>query len=193
MKQELRVSFDKLPPSVNNYLRPSVKERGGRHYVHMYETQEAKDFKKLFGEKLRREVKRQKWDIEHTKIDQWYCDVIFIQTRTNADSHNYYKILLDSMEGIVFDNDKNVQVRTPRVFIGSSENQGFQLKVSSTNNIGLFNNEMSYNSQLSLCKSCRYYRDGGCSVLKAIKESRLKEEFDLAEQKCKKYTEKKAK
>ena len=190
---QFKVSFDKLPPSVNNYIRPAVDNRGGRAYVKMYETKEAKDFKKIFREKLRREVKRQNWNYETTKEHQWYCDVIFIQTRINADSHNYFKILLDSMEGIVFDNDKNVQVRTPRVFIGNSDKQGFQLRVSKTENFGLFNSEELMSNQLEKCESCRYYRNGDCSILRAIKESRLKDEFDMINQTCTKYVEKKKK
>ena len=192
MSQIFRTSFDKLPPSVNRYLLPSVATRGGKSYVHMYESKEAKDFKKLFGEKLKREVKRQGWNINETEEGQWFCDVIIIQTRSNADSHNYFKILLDTMEGIVFINDKNVQIRTPRVFIGDKNNQGFQLKVQKTKNIGLFNDEQSLNKQVDNCKECKFYRNGGCSILKAIKESRLKDEFDLANQTCTKFTKKKS-
>lgn len=192
MTQVFRTSFDKLPPSVNEYLKPSVVSRGGKSYVHMYETKKAKDFKKLFGEKFKRDVKRQNWDIDETKEYQWYCDVIVIQTRAGADSHNYFKILLDSMEGIVFHNDSNVQVMTPRVFIGNKDNQGFQLRIRRTENIGLFNNEETLKTQLDNCKDCRYYRDGGCAILKAIKESRLKDEFDIASQTCTKFTKKKS-
>lgn len=157
----------------------------------MYETREAKDFKKMFREKLRREVKRQDWDINQTNEWQWVCEVSLIQTRSNADSHNYFKILLDSMEGVVFLNDSNVQVNTPRVVIGNKDKQGFKIIVKQTKNRGLFDSTESLNKQLSRCVSCRYYRDGGCSILKAIKESRLRDEFDHKNQSCTKYIQKK--
>lgn len=178
---------------MNDYLKPGVDYRGGKAYPKLYETERAKDFKKMFGEKLNRDVQRQGWDIEETREGQWFTDVVFIMPRAGADSHNYFKILLDSMIGIVFIDDSNVQVRTPRVFIGDKTNQGFQIRVTKTENIGLFNNEKLYEDQLNKCVSCKFYRDGGCSILKAIKESRLKEEFDLKNQTCNKYTEKKGK
>ena len=187
------VGYNKLPPSVNNYLKPSVETRGGRSFVHMYESIEAKDFKKMFREKLRREVKRQAWDISITGKWQWACDISIIQTRQNADSHNYHKILIDSMQGIVFINDSNVQINTPRVFIGNSNKQGFKVVFRQTENRGLFDNESLMNQQTSRCLSCRYYQEGRCSVMKFILESRLTGDFDHKNQVCTKYIKKKNK
>lgn len=186
-----RISYDKLPPSVNNYLKPKVVKKTARTYAALYETKEAKDFKKLFGEKLKREVRRQNWDIRQTESHQWFLDVIFIQTRIDADSHNYYKILLDSMENIVFANDKNILVRTHRVFYGNKDKQGFQLKLSKGTHVGLFNDKEMVNLQTTKCESCRYYSGGQCSILKAIMDARLVDEFDIERQECKKYTKRK--
>ena len=53
------VTYNELPPSVNRWLIPVVRKSGGRTYPQMVETQESKDFKKMFTAFLKREVEKQ--------------------------------------------------------------------------------------------------------------------------------------
>ena len=48
--EQFSFSYDRLPPSNNNYLKPTISRTGGKTYAYMYETKESKDFKKAFAD-----------------------------------------------------------------------------------------------------------------------------------------------
>lgn len=191
-KPVFTIAFDQLPPSVNEYLAPSVQYRGGKPFVHMYETRKAKAFKKIFGEALKREVKKQGWDKEITKDGHWYLECSFTQSRTNQDSNNYFKVLLDSMTGIVINDDKNVLPRVHRISY-STKDPGFKIALRKVEYVGLFRNEEARQNMIDeQCTSCRFYRGGKCSVLKQIEEARENEHYKKDTNSCIKFTFKKS-
>ena len=86
---------------------------GRKCYASVYETKEAKDWKKLFKGALLRAIDDQEFDTAETKDGYWYLDCKFTLRRRNQDCANFFKILLDSMTGVACNDDKNIM---PRVF-----------------------------------------------------------------------------
>lgn len=194
-EQIFESSFNRLPPSVNDYVKPSVGWRndagGQKAYAYMYETKNSKDFKKIFREHLFREILNKNWDKNITAEGHWILDLEFVQSNTGEDSSNYIKILLDAMTGYIYDDDKNIMPRINRVtYNKKSPRFSFSLKRSETR--GVFDNEEDRNKLINnQCISCRFYRDGKCSILKDLTIGKEKEEYSATDNYCNKYIKKK--
>lgn len=170
------ISYDELPISVNNYIKPSATFKAGKPLIHMYESKQSKDFKLRFKAYLKREVVKQKWDVEQTKQGHWYLDCIFYQARTNQDNNNYYKILCDALTGIVIDDDKNVLVRTQRVMY-DSKNPRFVAVLKPVEYTGIFKDDEQYGQFVEQnCFSCKKDPEK-CPILRKAKEGRIQEEI----------------
>ncbi len=142
----------------------------------MYETKESKDWKKRFQAYLKRELRKQKWDKELTGEGHWFLDCVFVQARTNQDSNNYYKILCDSMSGIITIDDKNVLVRTQKVMYDAKKPR-FKAILHKAGYIGVFNNKESFDTFFNNnCMNCKKNRDK-CTILRKAKEGRLQEDI----------------
>jgi len=176
LDNSLLIKYEGLPPSNNKYLVPSCTIRGGKAFPSVYESKESKVFKSHFSKYLKQLVINSNWDIEKTKDGHWYLDCFFVQSRKNQDSNNFFKVLLDSMTGIVFEDDSNILVRVQKVAYNSNRPR-FELMLHKANYIGRFPNQQAYNAFEDNCKSCSRYRNGGCSILKAINENREVEEL----------------
>lgn len=173
-------------------MKPSITYNAGHANVHMYKSKKAKDFQKMFQLHLKRLVDSANWDIDNTIDAHFYLDVKIVLPRTNADDHNYDKILLDSMEGIIYHNDCTIHPRHQRVFYGDNNKTGFVLSLIPVEWIGLFNNQKEHDKQRQKCIKCRFYQAGKCSVFKKILQGRLNDDFDFKSQSCTKYVQKKA-
>lgn len=181
------ISYDDLPISVNQYIRPSVTLKAGKPFIHMYETKESKDFKKRFQAYLKREVLKQKWDKSITANGHWYLDCIFYQARTNQDNNNYYKILCDALTGIVIEDDKNILVRTQRVMYDSKEPR-FVAVLKPVEYTGIFKDQEQYGQFLeNNCFNCKKDTEK-CTILRKAKEGRIQPDINLNDglQTCKK-------
>ena len=95
--KKLRVSLP-LPPSVNHmYVRTY---RGGVKL-----TRKAEEYVRDSRALINLAIEEQYW-LKQPKSTWFYVDVIFFMPdRRVRDSHNMLKLLLDVMQGIVFDND----------------------------------------------------------------------------------------
>lgn len=179
MKEDrLMVSYQGIPPSVNEYLKPSVVMKGDKAHVHMYETNKAKEFKRRFRTYLKNEVKRQGWDKEKTSEGHWYLDCIFYMPRTNADSDNRYKVLLDSLTGVATIDDKNVLARTQMVMYDAKKPR-FTMILRRVAYRGIFRSEDDYERFFNgNCKDCTKNSDR-CTVLRKALEGRVTEDIDI--------------
>lgn len=176
--ERLTMKFDGLPPSNNRYLVPTAIIKGGKAIPSVYESNESKTFKKAFRHYLKSLVKNESWNIEKTKEGHWYLDCVFVQSRTNQDSNNFFKVLLDSMTGIVFEDDKNILVRVQKVSYNPKRPR-FYLSLQKANYIGLFPNAKELKLFEDKCVGCSRYRNGSCSILKSIKDNREVEELKV--------------
>lgn len=188
--KELLIKYDGLPPSNNKYLVPSCTIRGGKAFPSVYESKESKEFKRHFSGYLKQLVNNTGWDIGETKRGHWYLDCVFVQSRTNQDSNNFFKVLLDSMTKVVFDDDSNILVRVQKVSYSPS-NPRFELLLHKADYVGVFEDEDSYIGFKDNCQSCSRYRNGSCSILKSIEENREVKELNSALE-CEEYKRKKS-
>lgn len=179
MKNTFMIEYDELPVSVNNYLKPTSRMINGKPVAYLYETKNAKDFKKRFKAYLKREIGKQKWEVEQTKDGHWILECVFVQARTNQDNNNYYKILCDSLtEAGVINDDRNILVQTKRVLY-DSKNPRFYALLRKADYVGIFNTKESYNNFIKdNCNKCKKDRFK-CSVLKKALEGRLQEDDEI--------------
>lgn len=178
MKERFIIQYDILPVSVNNYLRPSAIIKDDKAVIHMYETMEAKNWKKRFIAYCKREVKKQNWDMSITSDGHWYLDCIFYQSRTNQDNNNYYKVLCDSLTGTVIIDDKNVLVRTQKVMY-DTKSPRFVAVLKPVEYTGIFKDEEQFNQfQNSNCFQCKKNVDK-CTILKKAKMGRIQQDIGL--------------
>lgn len=136
-----------------------------------------------------RQLSKQPWNIELTKEFYLYMDVIIFFPKKGMDADNIFKILNDSLQGIVFDNDSRVLPRVQRIFY-DSENPRIIVNFDRTEYIGIFDNEQELSEFVENCDTCRWYQKGKCGVLNKAKEGRIQQEIE--NMMCNKYTEKKS-
>lgn len=97
-----------LPPSVNSSHINTNK--GGRKL-----TYKAKNYIRDARAKAHLEVEEQEWEIG-TDSTWYYIDLVFyMPDRRIRDSHNMLKLLLDVLQGIVYENDYYVMPRIQSV------------------------------------------------------------------------------
>ncbi|MFJ8247268.1 RusA family crossover junction endodeoxyribonuclease [Peribacillus asahii] len=178
MSETFLIQYDELPISVNNYLKPASRIVNGKPVTYLYETKEAKDFKKRFQAYLKREVKKQNWNMEVTKEGHWVLECVFIQSRTNQDNNNYYKILCDALTDVVIDDDKNILVRTQRVLY-DAKSPRFVAVLKPVEYIGIFKNRAEYGQFLDHnCSTCK--KDSNkCAILRKAREGRIQQEIHI--------------
>lgn len=176
MVQELKLTTKGIPMSVNHYLGFRGVRKGNGCMVMSYEKPEAKKFKKEFGEYAKEQVKLQNWDIEQTRNIHHYVDCIFYFDRTDKDENNYLKILLDSLIGIAYIDDKKVLSRTNEIFY-DSKNPRIEITIHAVDYRGIFLTEQHLQEFESNCKNCKRYARN-CSILKKAKEGRIQDEID---------------
>lgn len=142
----------------------------------MYESKKAKDWKKRFKAYLKREVRKQKWDLSQTSEGHWVLECVFVQARTNQDNNNYFKILCDALTDIVTIDDKNLLVQTKKVLY-DAKNPRFYALLRPAEYKGVFNSEEHYNKFFeSNCLNCKKNSEK-CTILRKAKEGRLQEDI----------------
>ena len=129
-------------PSVNHYLAPRCIMKNGKPIVTIYETSEAKKYKKEFKKYVEEEVKKQKWDFPLDKTQHFYCDCVFYFDRIDKDCNNYFKLLLDSITEtqLIWVDDNVVCERVNRIYYDSA-NPRIELTIYPVEYIGIFDSD----------------------------------------------------
>lgn len=137
------------------------------------------------------------WDIEYTRDNYIFMDIVAYVTRVNVDLDNMLKTLNDSIEesGLVFLNDKKVVPRFNRVYV-DADNPRVELVFTQTGWFGIINDKDAYTDFLDNCSTCSRYRKGACSILKKTTvENKITEEVtyntETDKYECKQYRGKK--
>ncbi len=177
-------------PSVNHYLATRAIVKNGKPMAMIYETQEAKKYKKDFCEYIKEQIKIQNWTLPVTKTQHFYCDCVFYFDRIDKDCNNYFKLLLDSITetGLVWADDNVVCERVNRIYYDSN-NPRIELTIYPVEYIGIFESEKQKDLFIENCIDCTKYKQGKCSILKKALEGRIQEEIDMSSLVCKKYKE----
>lgn len=169
----LPVSINKL--YINQYTwNPKTKTRvpTGKRIM----SEEGKKIKKSIQLETIKQLQSQEWDYEWTKSNYIYQDCYIYMNRAGRDDNNIFKLLNDSLEKIVYDNDSRVLTRTQRILI-DSENPRVELIISQVPFRGIFDTEEQMKQFEEKCKTCKRYKNN-CSILKKAKEGRIQKEID---------------
>ena len=182
-----------IPPSINNdYIKPRAIIKYGKPMAMMYETKLAKDYKKKIVKQLKEEALKQDFTYEEDKFT--VVEYVFFFPRTNMDTNNYYKCLVDAItESKKIWKDDNISLmRDQRVYY-DSKNPRVELKIYRTDYIGIFDNQSDLDSFVNTnCDNCtkgsKIGQKGGCSVYKKTVEGRIQDDleinFDTGEKVC---------
>lgn len=194
ISQELKLTSP-IPVSVNHYLKPRSfivwEGKKPKAMVSMYETSEAKTFKKNFIKYIQEQVKIQNWETKLDKFKNTIIDCVFYFPRINMDANNTWKLLLDSIteSGVVWLDDNTTLESAKRIYY-DTENPRIEITISYADYIGIFDNQQQLDGFLqSNCIQCSRYKDGRCSILVKAKEGRIQEE--IQDFKCNKFKKKK--
>ena len=142
-----------------------------------YCTQEAKKYKEFFSSYVQDEVKKQGWELKPNKTQHFYVDTVFYFPRTDMDSSNYFKVLLDSItqSSAIWIDDNVVCERVQGVYY-DSENPRIEIHVHPVDYIGVFENASQLESFESNCIVCKRYKRN-CSILKNAKAGYVQKEI----------------
>lgn len=186
MEQVLKL-VSPIPLSVNHYLGTRAILKNGKPMAMIYETGDAKKYKKEFGKYIKEQVEVQKWIMSDNKTQHIYCDCVFYFDRVDKDCNNYFKLLLDSIteSECVWIDDNVVCERVNRIYYDSKEPR-IELTIYPVEYVGIFNNKEELCYFETKCKSCKRY-SRNCSILNKAKEGRIQEEIS-SEFMCSKYS-----
>lgn len=167
-----------IPCSVNHYIKPRPFIMHGKPQVTMYETAEAKAYKKDFAKYIKEQVKQQGFDIEINKTQHFYVDCIFYFDRIDKDSNNYFKLLLDSITDskCIWEDDNVVCERVNAIYY-DAKNPRIEIEIYPVDYVGIFDNQEQLNVFTESCIGCKRYKEGKCSIYKKALEGRIQEEI----------------
>ena len=171
-----------IPISVNHYLSPRsfIIYKNGKPVpqVTMYETKQAKDYKKEFIKHIKKQVKIQSWDKSDNKFQKYYVDCTFFFPRIDMDSNNTYKLMLDSIteSELVWIDDVQACERTQGIFY-DSKNSRVEIEIRPVDFVGIFPTIEHLEEFKSKCITCKRYKQGRCSIFVKANEGRVQEEI----------------
>lgn len=182
-----------IPPSVNHYTRTRTIVRNGKPLSMVYETKEAKDYKKEFKEIVERSVEEQDWSCDVNDTQHWYVDAVYYFDRIDKDASNYEKCLSDAITetGLIWEDDNVTLFRPQRIYY-DKDNPRIELTVYPVEYIGVFDDQDAYAQFLQRCQNCtRGIRN--CAIQRKAIEGRIQEEVQQKGQffYCVKYKEQK--
>lgn len=178
-----------MPPSVNHYTSVRTIMKNGKPMSIVYETKEAKDYKKEFIEIIRKGVKEQNWDVPVNATQHFYVDAVFYFDRIDKDCSNYEKCLGDSVtETQLIWKDDNVAMFRPQRIYYDSSNPRIELTIYPVDYIGIFDSKEIMDSFCVKCETCKRNKRN-CSIKKKAIEGRIQEEINMETFECSKYSE----
>lgn len=176
-----------IPPSVNHYTSVRTIIKNGKPMAIVYETKEAKDYKKTFKKIIEEQAKLQNWNWEVNSTQHFYVDAVFYFDRIDKDVGNYEKCLSDTItETQLIWIDDNVTLFRPQRIYYDSSNPRIELTIYPVDYIGIFDNQEQLDEFEDKCKTCSRYKRN-CSILKKAKEGRIQEK--IKNNICNKYKE----
>jgi Holliday junction resolvase RusA-like endonuclease len=178
LKKPILKLVSPMPVSVNHYIKPRAFVIRGKAQVSMYETADAKKYKKDFSEYVKEEVKKQGWNLAPNKTQHFYVDCDFIFPRTDMDANNYFKIMLDSITDTqLIWLDDNVTCERVNSITYDSNNPRIEINIYPVDYIGIFTDENDLiGFKNTYCEKCSKY-DRNCSILNKAIEGRVQEEI----------------
>ena len=145
--------------------------------------------KKEIADATKEQMKNQDWDYEWTKSNYLYQDAVIYFARRGSDDNNIYKLLNDTLEGIVYDNDSRVLVRTQHIMY-DSKNPRVEVILTPVKYKGIFNSVEESEKFSSKCSNCTRFLNGRCSILVDSLNGTVREEVgNIKSPSCEKFKE----
>lgn len=182
-----------IPVSVNHYIKPRsfITWKGNTPIanVTMYETADAKTYKKKFKKYVEEQVKLQNYSSIPNKTQHFYVDCVFYFERTDQDPNNYFKLPLDAITEtqLIWLDDNTTCERVHSIYY-DSKNPRIEISIKPVDYIGIFQSVDHLNKFKCKCETCTRSKRN-CSILNKAIEGRIQEEID--EGICEKYKIKK--
>jgi Holliday junction resolvase RusA-like endonuclease len=184
-----------IPVSVNHYIKPRtfITWKGNTPIanVTMYETAEAKAYKKKFKKYVEEQVELQGYSPIPNKTQHFYIDCVFYFERTDQDPNNYFKLPLDAITEtqLIWLDDNTTCERVGAIYYDSL-NPRIEITIKPVEYIGIFDNINHLNEFKNKCTNCTRSKRN-CSILNKAIEGRIQEE--ISEGICNKFKEAKPK
>lgn len=151
----------------------------------VYETKEAKEYKKKFKKTIEEQVKAQNWNIEVNDTQHFYVDAVFYFDRMDKDCANYEKCLGDTItDSKLIWKDDNVSLFRPQRIYYDSENPRIELTIYPVDYIGIFEDISQLEEFESRCIGCNRYKRN-CSLLAKAKRGYI--QLEIHDGNCEKY------
>jgi Holliday junction resolvase RusA-like endonuclease len=188
MVNELKL-ISPIPVSVNHYIKArgfiTWKGKTPIANVSMYETKEAKDYKKQFKKYVTEQAAIQNYSLTPTKTQHFYVDCVFYFERTDQDPNNYFKLPLDAItETQLIWLDDNTTCERVQAIYYDSDNPRIEITIKPVDYIGIFDTVNHLNEFKEKCRTCARNKRN-CSIFNKAIEGRIQEE--ISEGACKKY------
>lgn len=182
-----------IPPSVNHYMGIRTIQSHGRYMATNYKKKESKQYQDEFMDYVAAEVAKQGWKYDPEGKRHIYVDAHFIFPRTDMDSNNYWKCMLDAItETQLVWADDNIVCERTQMITYDSQNPHVVLEIKRVGYIGVFENDQEHECFKNRCANCRR-GSGNCSIYKKATEGKEQEcvSRENGTPICKKYKEKK--
>lgn len=184
-----------LPLTLNKYTSARVIYVNGKPMASVYETTNAKKFKKYFSKLVEESIGNSDWDGDTEHRDKFYTvKATWYFEKQNRDSNNMWKIMLDAVTetGLIWTDDRQVIEQTMRIYY-EVENPRVELDIAEAKWIGIFDSS-SHQSEFVFdnCDKCSKDKQH-CSIYKGALESRITEDIDMNTWTCNKFKPKKEK
>lgn len=178
-----------MPVSVNHYIKPRafITWRGKTPIanVTMYETADAKAYKKQFKKYVIEQVNKQNYSLTPTKTQHFYIDCVFYFERLDQDPNNYFKLPLDAItETQLIWLDDNTTCERVNAIYYDSKNPRIEITIKPVDYIGIFDTDDHLNEFKEMCTTCTRNKRN-CSILNKAIEGRIQEEISCGT--CSKY------
>ena len=184
-----------LPVTLNNYTKSRVIYVNGKPMPSVYETTDAKKFKKYFKKLLEETVANFDWNNDSEHRDMFYLvEATWYFEKQNRDSNNMWKIMLDAVTetGLIWTDDRQVIERTKRIYYDTA-NPRVEIDIREAEWVGIFDTPSHLtNFTTNNCDKCSKDKDH-CSIIKGALESRITGNISLEDWTCNKLKEKKVK
>lgn len=169
----LPVSLNKL---YDNQFSWNSKTRSRQSTGKRVLSNEGKKVKKLIQQKATDKLTDSEWKYDFTIDNYIYMDTVIYFNRKGRDDNNIYKLLCDSLEKIVYENDSRVLIRTQKILY-DTENPRVEIEFAPVTYSGIFESEDQQYIFEEKCKSCKRYKRN-CSILNKAKEGRIQQEIN---------------
>lgn len=178
-----------IPPSVNHYAKHRAFIKNGKPMAVVYETKEAKDYKKEMRRLVEEAISRQGWSLPVNKTQHFYVDTYYYFDRIDKDASNYEKCLCDAITDTqkIWIDDNVVLYRVQRIQYDTKDPR-IELYIKPVSYVGIFDTKEDYEEMLKVCQTCK--KHDRCRIIEKAKAGRITGDIEHTKDgyKCNRYS-----